>query len=72
MKNFDYSKLKGRIKEKGYTQMKLSMEIGISQCWLCKKLNNDSEFTQSQIFKICKILDIQKDEIDLYFFCLKS
>ena len=35
MKNFDYSKLKGRIKEKGYTQMKLSMEIGISQCWLC-------------------------------------
>ena len=36
--------------------------------YFIKKLNNKNNFTQQQITKICKCLNIQKDEIGHYFF----
>jgi len=35
------------------------------------KLNNFSAFTYDEIFKICNILNINKNEIDEYFFTQK-
>ena len=40
----------------------------MNQTTLSKKLNNKNNFTQQQITKICKCLNIQKDEIGHYFF----
>ena len=68
---FDYSKLLGRIKECGFTQEKLSKEIGITNATMSLKLNNKAFFTQPEIEKIRKILHISDEEIGIYFFTIK-
>ena len=64
----NYSKLRGRIKECGYTQDKLAQEIGINKSSLSCKLNGKYDFTSKEIDCICKVLDISNDEIGAYFF----
>lgn len=68
---FDYSKLLGRIKEKGFTQESLAKLIGITPGVMSIKLNNQSPFKQKEIFMICEALDISISEIGEYFFTLK-
>jgi len=68
---FDYSKLKGRIKEIFGTQYEFAKAIGMSEPTLSKKLNNDSEFTQSEINKSAELLRFSALEIPVYFFTAK-
>ena len=68
---FDYSKLLGRIRERGMTQETLARLIGIKSPTLSLKLNNKAFFTQPEIRKICEALEICFDEIGAYFFTLK-
>lgn len=68
---FDYSKLLGRIKEKGFTQETLAKHIGITPGVMSMKLNNQSHFKQKEMFAICEALDISISEIGEYFFTLK-
>ena len=68
---FDYSKLLGRIKEKGFTQETLAKHIGITPGVMSMKLNNQSNFKQKEIFAICEALDIAISEIGEYFFVPK-
>lgn len=68
---FDYSRLRGRIKEKCDTQDKFSQRMGIGKVSLSKRLNNQLDFSQDEMFKACDILDIDKDEIPVYFFTVK-
>ena len=65
---FDYSKLKGRIKEKCGSQKSFAELLEISEASLTAKLNCDSYFSQGEIAKSCEILDILPDRIFLYFF----
>ena len=65
---FNYSKLLGRIKECGFTQLTLAEAIGISKATLNAKLNNQYFFTQTEVIAICKVLTIPHREIPLYFF----
>lgn len=65
---YNYSKLLGRIKECGYTQEKLAIEIGRDKSSLSAKLNSKSAFTTKEIDCICKVLDISNSEIVDYFF----
>lgn len=69
---FDFSKLKGRIKEKFDTQERFAAELGVSVPALIKKLNNKSQFNQSEIDKSRILLEIPNDELDQYFFSKKS
>ena len=69
---FDFSKLKGRIKEKLNTQENFAKELNISVPSLIKKLNNKSQFTQTEINRARTILDICNEELDIYFFSEKS
>ena len=46
---YDYSKLLGRMKEKGYTQAALAAVLGISEVTLNLALNNNRDFRQSEI-----------------------
>lgn len=69
---FDFSKLKGRIKEKLNTQENFAKELNISVPSLIKKLNNKSQFTQTEINRARTILDIRNEELDIYFFSEKS
>lgn len=68
MPTMDYSKLSGRIKERGYTQKSLAEAVGISESQFCQKLSGKYAFKQTEIRKICDILDIEAEEIGAYFF----
>ena len=65
---FDYSKLRGRIVEKYGTQIAFSKAMGVSERTLSLKLNGKIYFSQDEIISISKLLDIPRDEIQLYFF----
>lgn len=67
----NYSKLLGLIREKGYTQVELASKIGISSVTINKKLRGHSDFTQSEIASICKVLEITDADIPAYFFTPK-
>lgn len=71
MYDYDYSKLLGRIKEKGFTQETLAPKLGISACSLNLALNNNREFKQEELVKACETLDIPLAKIADYFFTHK-
>ena len=66
--NFNFNKLKGRIREVCGTQERFANIMNISVPALIKKLNNQSQFTQSEIFKAREVLKIEENELDAYFF----
>lgn len=68
----DYSKLRGRIKERGHTQKSLAEVIGVSEGQFCQKLTGRYPFTQREIDKICDELGISVNEIGVFFFSPES
>lgn len=69
---FNYSKLRGKIREMYSTQDNFAEKLGIGRVSLSQRLNNLLEFSQSEIFKACELLDIPLNRIPEYFFCLES
>lgn len=67
----DYSKLLGRIRERALTQAEVAQKIGVSPATLNKKLRGHTEFTQSEIGSLCKLLGVCDKEIYAYFFAEK-
>ena len=65
---FDYSKLRGRMVEKGYTQEKLANRLGITVQALSKKINGKMRFSTDDIYAIVGVLDIKPEELGAYFF----
>ncbi|MCI1525692.1 MAG: DUF739 family protein [Limosilactobacillus mucosae] len=65
---YDYSFLKKRMNDYRYSVQSLAESIGITRVSLSKKLNNHLPFTQDEIFKISKLLDINYNQIAHYFF----
>lgn len=65
---YNYSKLLGRIRERGITQEQLAKAIGKNKSTISAKINNQFSFTQEEMNDICKVLDISNDEIGDYFF----
>ena len=72
MPEMDYSKLKGRIAQKGLNQKDLASLIGVSEGQFSKKMSGEYVFKQSEILKICNILDIAASQIGEYFFSRKG
>lgn len=68
---FDYSKLRGRIKEVYDTQERFAAAIGISRGSLSQRLNNILDFSQSEMEKAADLLNFPRGEIPIYFFSLK-
>ncbi|MEG9198761.1 DUF739 family protein [Lactococcus lactis] len=64
----DYSKLKGRIKEKYGSQQDFAKAIGLSEKIISDKLNNKSYWKQSDIDAATELLGIKKEDIGIYFF----
>lgn len=67
---WNYNKLRGKIKEVCGNQDVFANKLGIGRVSLSKRLNNQIEFTQEEIYNTCEILGIKLDEIPLYFFTL--
>lgn len=68
---FDYSRLLGKIKEKCNTQEIFAKQMRMSRTSLSKRLNNQMYFSQDEIIRACKILNISDADIPLYFFTVK-
>ncbi len=68
---FDYSKLKGKIKEKCNTQGDFCEKIGLSERTVSLKLNGARMWKNNEIISICLVLDIPLIEIPKYFFTQK-
>ena len=65
---FQYSKLKGRIKEICGSDYRFAELMKLSPTTISAKLNNKSEFSQPEIMKAVEILNLEPYEITLYFF----
>ena len=65
---FDYSKLRGKIREIFKTQSAFAEAMGISSTSLSAKLNNNVEFSQKEIDRAVDLLKIEKEDIPAYFF----
>lgn len=68
---FDYSKLKGKIKEVYNTQDKFALALGIGRVSLSQRLNNYLDFSQAEIYRSCEVLGIEESKIPEYFFTIK-
>lgn len=68
---FDYSRLRGKIRELFGTQEAFAKEIGMSSASLSAKLNNQVDFSQSEINRAAELLEIDTKYIPVYFFTAK-
>jgi hypothetical protein len=68
---FDYSKLLGRITEIYGTQYNFAKALEVSERTLSLKLNNKRAWTQIEISKCIKLLNISEKNIPQYFFTSK-
>ena len=68
---FDFSKLKGRIKEKGYTQENVAKRLNVSVSTFNLKINGNAFFTQEELYEMSNMLEIPKEDFYNYFFTQK-
>ena len=68
---YDYSKLKGRIREKIGSQREYARLLNISNASASAKLNSTVAFSITEMDKSLKILDIPVEQIYDYFFTKK-
>lgn len=70
MIQYDFSKVRGRIKEKLGSEAKFAEKLEISSAALSSKFNNRSDFTATEISRATDedVLDIPMKEIGVYFF----
>lgn len=65
---FDYSALRGAIKEVYGSETRFASEIEISTVSLSSKLNNKTGFTESEMLKAMEKLNKSIEDIPRYFF----
>lgn len=68
---YDYSVLRGRIKEKFGSESALTSAIGMNRSTFSQKINNQSEFTQQDMIQIMSALKEDTWQIGLFFFTPK-
>lgn len=68
---YDYSKLKGKIKEVCNTQDEFAWQMGLSARSITLKLSSARSWKQDEIIKAIGILGLTEDDIQDYFFALK-
>lgn len=67
-KQYSYAKLRGRIVEKFGTIGNFAKAVGLSRQSVSNKLNCEVGFSQEDIEKWAKLLDIRLIEIGIFFF----
>ncbi len=68
---FEYGKLRGKIRECYKTEQEFAVALGIGRASLSAKLNNSSDFTRAQMLRAAKLLGISSAAIPDYFFVEK-
>jgi hypothetical protein len=70
-RQFDFSKLRGRIVEKFGTLERFAEAGGHSKGWISNRMNNVVPWDGQEIDEACEMLDINPEEIPVYFFTPK-
>ncbi len=65
---FRYNRLLGRMSEMGVTQKRAAQAIGISENSFTNKLKCRSYFNSKEIYELCVLLKIAKEDIGTFFF----
>ena len=63
-----FGKLREDIKSKFQSIEKFAEAMGINRSTLSGKLNSKTAWTQSEIERACKLLDIPMEKVGEYFF----
>lgn len=66
--DYNYSKLKGKLREKGLTYKVFGEKIGLSETSVSERINNNAQFTQEEMEKTMRMLEEPLRKIDEYFF----
>lgn len=66
--SFDYSRLRGKIKQKCRSQAVFAYKMGLTEKTISAKLNGDREWKQGEIIEACRILGVPTSKIKDYFF----
>ncbi|MBE5928478.1 MAG: DUF739 family protein [Lachnospiraceae bacterium] len=69
--SFDYSKLRGRIVEIFGNQGAFARAMGWSERTLSLKMNGIRAWKQTDICKAVKLLHLNENDIQLYFFTIQ-
>jgi len=67
---YNYSPLRGRIKEKCGTEGSFASKIGRTQNFITKVWKHKTYFSQTDIDKAAGVLEIPSDMIGYYFFTI--
>lgn len=65
---FDFSKLLGRIIEKFSTRGAFAAAMDLAESALSNRLSNKIHFDADEIYLACQLLDIEPQDIPVYFF----
>ena len=65
---FNYSKLRGKIRELYHTETAFARELEISRVSMSAKLSGHVAFTQEEILKSAKLLNIPDESFHDFFF----
>lgn len=68
---FDYSKLRGKIREVFGTQESFAVAMKMSTVTLSAKLNGRVDWTQTEMNLACDLLDVPYEFIPVLFFTKK-
>ena len=68
---YDYTKLKEKISDSGFTQEQVAKALNISKGAFSKKINGITAFSQDDVINISNFLKIPKTKIFDYFFTSK-
>lgn len=68
----DSQQLKGKIIAAGLTQRKLAKIVGMGITSLGKKINGQSDFTLSEVQRICSAIGIESNEEKCNIFLARS
>lgn len=65
---FDYSKLRGKIRERYKTEGAFAKALGMGKVAFSQRVNNQTDFSPKEILKSCDLLGINRKCIAEYFF----
>ena len=68
---YDYSKLRGRIKEVFGTQEAFAQAIGLTERSVSLKITSKRSWKQDEIINSINVLNLTTDDIKPYFFVVK-
>lgn len=70
--NYDFNKLRGIIKEKGFSESEFAKKLNISKESFSRKLNSLSRFNADEIKKMIEILNVESQFVYDIFFTVVS